>query len=124
MEFRFKKRSIDTSPIKDIHLPIGNAIALDCKMIEKPSDLVDGPVVKIKSQGEDCLPQTLRVESVNGKIDMNVINTWQGVSCIYKGQNIGVFDVRSASYFHITRDSIQRCLHEIFIFLNKDESQD
>ena len=43
---------------------------------------------------------------------------------IYRSQNIGVVDLRSAGYFHITRDSIQRCLHERFIFLNEEKSQD
>ena len=32
--------------------------------------------------------------------------------------------LRSACYFHITRDGIQRCLHDKFIFLNEKESQD
>ena len=32
--------------------------------------------------------------------------------------------MRSAVYFHITRDAIQRCLHERLIFLNEKESQD
>ena len=32
--------------------------------------------------------------------------------------------MRSAGYFHITRYSIQRCLHERFIFLNDEDSQD
>ena len=32
--------------------------------------------------------------------------------------------MRSAGYFHIIRDDIQRCLHEQFIFLNEKESQD
>ena len=41
---------------------------------------------------------------------------------MYKGQKIGVVDLRLAGYFHITRDSIQRYLHEIFIFLNDEES--
>ena len=44
---------------------------------------------------------------------MNVTNTGQRVLHIYKGQNIWVVDLRSAGYFHITRDSIQRCLHKI-----------
>ena len=32
--------------------------------------------------------------------------------------------MRSAGYFHITKDDIQRCLHERFIFLKESESQD
>ena len=40
---------------------------------------------------------------------MNVTNTGQGELHIYKGQNIGVVDLRSAGHFHITKDSIQRC---------------
>ena len=31
--------------------------------------------------------------------------------------------MRSAGYYHITRDGIQRCLHERFIFLNEKDSQ-
>ena len=72
-------------------------------MIRKATDLANGPVVmKMKSQREDCLPQTLRVALVNGKTHMNVTNTGQGEIHIYKGQNIGVVHLRSAGYFHIT----------------------
>ena len=73
----------------------------------------------MKSQREDCLPQTLRVAVMNVKIHMNVKNTGEGDLHLLRGQNIGIVDLRSAGYYHITRDGIQRCLHEIFIFLNK-----
>ena len=45
LEFKFKKRSIDITPSKDIHLPLDKTIAFDCEMVKKPSDLSDGPVV-------------------------------------------------------------------------------
>ena len=94
-------------------------------MVKKTSDLSDGPVVvKMKSQREDCPPQTLRVALVNGKVHINVTNIGQGELHLHRGQNIRVVDLRSAGYFHITRDAIQRCLHERFIFLNGKESQD
>ena len=32
-----------------------------------------------------------------------------------EAQNIGIVDLRSAGYYYITRDGIQRCLHERFI---------
>ena len=93
-------------------------------MVKKCSDLSDGPlVVKMKSQREDCVSQTLRVALVNGRIHMNVTNTGQGKLHIYKGINIGVVDLRSAGYFHFTGNGIQRCLHKRFILLN-EESQD
>ena len=113
LEFKFKKRSIDITPTKDIHLPGGKTTAIDCEMVKKPSDLSDDPVaVKMKSQREDYLHQILRVVLVNGKIHMNVTNTGQGELHIYMGLNTGVIDLTSAGYFHITRDSIQRCLQE------------
>ena len=119
MEFKFRKRSIGITPSKEIHLPVGKTKAIDCEMVRKPSELSDGPVVvKMKSQTEDCLPQTLRVALVNGKIHMNVTNTGQGELHLYRGQNIG------AGYYHITRDDTQRCLHERFIFLNEKDSRD
>ena len=125
LEFKFKKRSIGITPSKDIHLPVGKTTAIDSEIVKKPSDLSDGPVVVImKSQREDCLPQTLRVALVNGKIHTNVTNTGQGELHLHRGQNTGLVDMRSAGYFHITRDGIQRCLHERFIFLNEKESQD
>ena len=120
LESKFKKRSIDIMPTKDIYLIVGNTTAFDCEMVKKPSDLADVPVVvKMKSQREDCLPQTLIAAMVKGKIHMNVKNIGQGELHIYKGQNIGVVELRSAGYFHNIRDSIQRCLHERFISLNK-----
>ena len=45
LEFKFKKRSIDITPSKDIHLPVGKTTATDCEMVRKLSDLLDGPVV-------------------------------------------------------------------------------
>ena len=91
LEVKFKTRSIYITPIKDIHLPVSKTTAFDCEMIKKPSNLADGQVVvKMKSQREDCLPQTLRIALVNCKIHMNVRNTGEGELHIYKGQNIGV----------------------------------
>ena len=125
LEFKFKKRSIGITPSKGIHLPVGKTTPIDCEMVKKCPDLSDGTVVlKMKSQREDCLPQTLKVAIVNGKIHMNVTNTGQGELHLHRGQNIGIVDLRSAGYYHITRDGIQRCLHERFIFLNEKESQD
>ena len=96
-----------------------------CEMVKKPPDLSDEiVVVKMKSQREDCLPQTLRVAVMNGKIHMNVKNTGQGDLHLLRGQNIGIVDLRSAGYYHITRDGIQKCLHERFIFLNEEDFQD
>ena len=71
-----------------------------------------------------CLPQTLKVAVVYGKIHFNVKNAGQGELHLHRGQNIGIVDLRSAGYYHITKDGIQRCLHERFIFLNEKESQD
>ena len=65
----------------------------------------------------DCLPKFLRVGLVNGKIHMNVKNTGQG-------QNIGIVELRSVGYFHIMKDSIQRCLCERFISLTEEEEWD
>ena len=78
----------------------------------------------MKTQREDCLPQPMGVTLVNGKVHMNVTNSGQGELHLHRGQNIGEVDLRSAGYYHITRDSTQRCLHERFIFLNEKESQD
>ena len=36
LEFKFKNRSIDITPSKDIHLPVGKTTASDCEMIKKP----------------------------------------------------------------------------------------
>ena len=125
LEFKFKKRSIGIIPTKDIHLRVGKTTAIDCEMVRKPPDLSDGTVVvKMKSQREDCLCQTLRVAVVNGKIHMNVTNTGHGELHLLTGQNIGIVDLRSAGYYHITRESIQRCVHERFIFLYEKDSQD
>ena len=70
-------------------------------MVRKALGVADHPVVvKINSQREDCLPQTLRAELVNGKTYIKVTNTGQREVHIYKDQNIGVVDLRSASYFN------------------------
>ena len=55
---------------------------------------------------------------------MNVTNTGQGELHFHRGQNIRIVDLRSAGYYHVTRDGIKRCLHERFIFFNEKDSQD
>ena len=55
---------------------------------------------------------------------MNVTKTGEGELHLHRGQNIGIVHLRSAAYYHITRDGIQRCLHDRFIFLNEKDSQD
>ena len=123
LEFKFKKRSIGITPSKDIHLPLGKTTAIDSEIVRKPPDLSDSiVVVTMKSQREDCLPQTLKVAVGNGKIHMNVTNTGQGELHLHRGQNIGIVDLRSAGYYNITRDGIQKYLHERFIFLNENDS--
>ena len=125
LKFKFKKRSIAITLSKDIHLPVGKTTATDCEMVRKSPDLSDGTVVvKMKSQREGCLPHTVKGAVGNGKIHMNVTNTGQGELHLYRGQNNGIVDFRSAGYYHITRDGTQRCLHERFIFLNEKDSQD
>ena len=104
--------------MKAIHLQGGKTIAFDYEIVKKPSYLSDGLViVKRKLQREDCLSQTLRCALVNDKIHMNARIACQGELHLYRGQNIGVVDLRSAGYFHITRDIIEICLHERFICL-------
>ena len=76
MEFKLKKRFIDITVVKNIHVPLGKTTVSDCKMNKKLSDLTDHPVIgKIKYKSNECLPQNLRVEMVSGKIHMNVSNT-------------------------------------------------
>ena len=49
LEFKFKKRSVGITPLKDIHLQVGQTRAIDCEMVKKPPYLSDGiVVVKIK----------------------------------------------------------------------------
>ena len=104
---------------------MGKTTVVDCEMVRTSPGLSDGTVlVKMKSQKEDCLSQTLKVAVVNGKIHMNVTNTGQGKLHLHRGQHIGTVDLSSSGYYHITRDGIQRCLHERFIFLNEKNSQD
>ena len=103
LEFKFKKGSIGITPSKDIHLSVGKTTAIDCEMVmvKEPSELSDGlVVVKMKSKREDCLPQTLRVAVVNGKIHMNVTNTGQGELHLHRGQNIGLVDLSWLLSYH------------------------
>ena len=45
---------------------------------------------------------------MNGKTHMNVTNTCQCELCIYKGQSIGLVDLRSAGYFFILLEIIYK----------------
>ena len=51
LEFKFKKRSIGITPLKDIHLPVGQTTAIDCEMLKKPPDLSYGIVVVKMTEG-------------------------------------------------------------------------
>ena len=75
LEFKFKKRSVGITPSKDIHLPVSTATAIDCKMVRKPSDLSDSPVVVKMTTQKDCLPQTL---SCIGKWQNTHHKYWSG----------------------------------------------
>ena len=33
LEFKLKRRSIGITPLKDIHLPVGQTTAIDCEMV-------------------------------------------------------------------------------------------
>ena len=77
IEFKFKKGSIDLIPTKPLHVPAGRSTAFDCKMVKNPPHFIDGPVIeKMKSQREECSPQTLTVELVKGYIHINVKKHW------------------------------------------------
>ena len=78
----------------------------------------------MKTQRDDYPPPTLRVEMVNGKIHINVSNTGKGDLNLYKDQSIGVIDLTSAGYYHITRDSLRRCLQERSNSFSEEKSQD
>ena len=79
----------------------------------------------MKSQREDCLPQTLRVTVVSGKMTYECHKYWSWrITTSQRVRILAKVDLRSAGYHHITRDGIQRCLHERFIFLNEMDSQD
>ena len=121
LEFTFKKTSTYITPTKDIHLPVGKTTAFDCEMVKKLSDLSECPVVvKMKSQREDCLPQTLRVAMVNGKICMNVTNAGQRKLHIYRGQNIGVADLRSAGFLLPDIAYKDVCMRDSFSSMKKN----
>ena len=45
-----------TIPTIGIHVPVGKTTSLDCEMVKKSPDIVDGPVtVKMKAQRDDYL---------------------------------------------------------------------
>ena len=93
--------------------------------MKEPSHLSDGYSSSENEITERRLSAS-NIESCSSKWqnNMNVTNTGQGELYLYRGQNIGIVDLRSAGYYHIARDGIQRCLHERFIFLNEKDSQD
>ena len=74
----------------------------------------------MKSQKDEYLPQSLRVEIVNEKMHNIVSNTAKGELNLYKDQNIGVVDLGSTWHYHVTKDSVQRYLHGRFMFLNEE----
>ena len=57
---------------------------------------------------------------MNGKIHMNVKNIGQGDLHLLRGQNIGIVDLRSAGYYHITRDAYRDvCMRDSFSLMKR-----
>ena len=69
----------------------------------------------------ECLPRTLRVVLVNGRMHMNVTNTGQEELHLLRGQNIGVVDLKSAGYFHnIGMAYKDACMRDSFSTMKKN----
>ena len=89
MEFKFQKISMGITLSKYIHLPVGETTALDSEMVKNPPRPFRWySSSKMKLKREDCLPQTLKVALVNGKMHMNITNTCQGELHPHRGQHI------------------------------------
>ena len=100
LTFEFAKRSIKLTLTRSYTCPPHQCKSIKMKLIDCPPDFHSGTVVaKMITSREDKLPQTVRLNIVNGYTSLSLCNETDKPLHIARGRNLGCVDMRSAGYF-------------------------
>ena len=122
LEWSFYKRSIGLQVDKDYLIPPGKSTYVEARMLQKPNDLHDGEAILKWNKDINKLispASTVKAHLKDGKILIKVTNQDTEPLSYPKRAKIGVVDLRSLGYCHLSRETIQRLLSRSFKFLNE-----
>ena len=125
LTFHFLMRSVDIIARDDVYIRRGDRKKVYFKMKEAPPGFKSGRgILKLKSDRNDKLPQTILVDIKNKKIELDLQNQKETDLFIRKGELVGSLDMRSLGYFHISRDTLQEVLGERCDLLTEPETEE
>ena len=122
LTFEFAKRSIKLIPSRSYTHPPHQCKSIKMKLIDCPPDFHSGTVAKMITSREDKLPQTVRLNIVNGYTSLSLCNETDKPLHIARGRNLGCVDMRSAGYFFQTRTQLADLLGGHAMFLTDEET--
>ena len=123
LTFEFAKRSIKLIPTRSYTCPPHQCKSIKMKLIDCPPDFHSETVVaKMITSREDKLPQTVRLNIVNGYTSLSLCNETDKPLHIARGRNLGCVDMRSAGYFFQTRAQLADLLGGHAMFLTDEET--
>ena len=94
LTFEFAKRSIKLIPTRSYTCPPHQCKSIKMKLIDWPPDFHSGTVVaKMITSREDKLPQTVRLNIVNGYTSLSLCNETDKPLHIARGRNLGCVDM-------------------------------
>ena len=119
----FAKRSIKLIPTRSYTCPPHQCKSIKMKLIDCPPDFHSQTVVaKMITSRQDKLPQTVRLNIVNGYTSLSLCNETDKPLHIARGRNLGCVDMRSAGYFFQTRAQLADLLGGHAMFLTDEET--
>ena len=123
LTFEFAKRSIKLILTRSYTGPPYQCKSIKMKMIDCPPDFHSKTVVaKMITSREDKLPQTVRLNIVNGYTSLSLCNETDKPLYIARGRKLGCVDMRSTGYFSQTRAQIADLLGGHAMFLTDEET--
>ena len=123
LTFEFAKRSIKLIPTRSYTCPPHQCKSIKMKLIDCPLNFHSGSVVaKMITSREDKLPQTVRLNIVNGYTSLSLCNETDKPLHIARGRNLACVDMRSAGYFFQTRAQLANLLGGHTMFLTDEET--
>ena len=123
LTFEFAQRSIELIPTKYYCCPPHQSIDIKFKMTDSPLDFFGGSVVaKMYTSRPDKLPQALRFNVVNRKVNIKLFNESDEPVHFYKRHKVGCLDMRSTGYFFKSRADIAKTLGNHAMFLIDQET--
>jgi hypothetical protein len=128
LRFEFKQRSIPIFPNKTYRIAPGNTTYMNCTLDKVPPGLSDcDAILKLESKRVDGVPQTVKATIKDDGIRIGITNPMETdispTLVIKHDKPIGIVDLRSAGFFHISRESLENTLKDHFMFIRGPDDQ-